>query len=462
MSGMNRRNFIASVAASAVAMPGTTQAASAERRSIPSVGMSGTPAPLKAGYARADITPSGPVWMGGYDLRNAPSDGVWDKIYLRTLVLEVNGSRVAFIVADLVDVGRNPEPYRKSIARETGIPYESIFVGATHDHSAPMAGNRNAQWTKMYDASFLPTVKEAIANLRPVTVATGQGRSRIAMNRRAMAPTDRDSYDSFDENNVSQFFGKFKTDHPVKIHEFEGEVRLGANPLGPIDDAVQLVRLDDEQGRPYALMIHYACHGTSLGGRNGKVSGEWMGHMDSYVESQIPGLHVIYLQGAAGDINPRDVGGLDGYKDNIETTYALGEEIGREVVRVYHTLAPVPLAPARLEVVTRDILMPMNYRLLAANFTDPALHTPTTAIRIGDMMWVTFPGEMFSTIGKKVKAAYPATSAYLMGYTNGYIGYFPEQKAFGEGGYEPSGARMAPNAERIYLRQIAELMMAFH
>ena len=112
-------------------------------------------------------------------------------------------------------------------------------------------------------------------------------------------------------------------------------MRLGANPLGPIDDAVQLVRVDTAAGKPLALMIHYACHGTSLGGRNSKISGEWMGRMQAYVEKEFPGLGSIYLQGAAGDINPRVVGGLDGYKDDINTTWALGEEIGREVVRVY-------------------------------------------------------------------------------------------------------------------------------
>jgi hypothetical protein len=65
--------------------------------------------------------------------------------------------------------------------------------------------------------------------------------------------------------------------------------RLGANPAGPIDEAVQLVRIDTEDGKPLALMIHYACHGTSLGGRNSKISGEWMGRMQRYVEQQIPG-----------------------------------------------------------------------------------------------------------------------------------------------------------------------------
>ena len=31
---------------------------------------------LRAGYAKADITPAEPVMMGGYDLRGAPSDGI--------------------------------------------------------------------------------------------------------------------------------------------------------------------------------------------------------------------------------------------------------------------------------------------------------------------------------------------------------------------------------------------------
>ena len=89
-------------------------------------------------------------------------------------------------------------------------------------------------------------------------------------------------------------------------------------------------------------MIHYACHGTSLGGRNSRVSGEWMGRMQEYVEKQFPGVGAIYLQGAAGDINPRYVGGLDSNVDNIENTWALGEEIGGEVARVYRRLLPEP------------------------------------------------------------------------------------------------------------------------
>ena len=45
---------------------------------------------LRAGYAKVDITPAGPVMLGGYDLRGAPSDGIWgdDRLWARALVFE--------------------------------------------------------------------------------------------------------------------------------------------------------------------------------------------------------------------------------------------------------------------------------------------------------------------------------------------------------------------------------------
>jgi hypothetical protein len=267
---------------------------------------------------------------------------------------------------------------------------------------------------------------------------------------------------TFDENDRSQSFGKAKTDKPVQIREFAGVVRLGANPEGPIDDKVQVVRIDSTAGKPIAVMIHYACHGTSLGGRNSKISGEWMGRMQEYVEKQFPGAGSIYLPGAAGDINPRVVGGLDGFQDDVRTTWALGEEIGTEVARVYRSLSPLPPADTRIQLETKEILLPRQYRELLENFTDTAVKVPTTAVRIGDLMWITFPGEMFHAIGEQTRAAAPSTYAHFLGYTNGYVGYFPEQKAYAEGGYEVATTHLDPAAERIYLREIAELMKRFH
>jgi len=418
---------------------------------------------LRAGYAKVDVTPTGPVFMGGYDLRGEPSNGVQghDRLYVRALIFEASGVRVAFVVADVIEI-QGHDIFRRRIAEATGIPEANVLLGDVHNHAAPSPhAEAKTDWDRQFADAVIKAAQQAVANLQPVRIAAGTGQSRIAMNRRQARPADSDSALTFDENDASQSFGKHKTDHPVMIHEFGGVVRLGANPLGPIDEAVQIVRVDKASGAPLAIIIHYACHGTSLGGRNSKISGEWMGRMQEYVENQFPGVGSIYLQGAAGDINPRVVGGLDGYADNIATTWALGEEIGREVARVYRGLSPESWVSPRVQLETADILLPRNYRELFQDFAATAITVPTTVVRIGDLMWTTFPGELFSNIGKQVKAASPATFAHLMGYTNGYVGYFPEQKAFAEGGYEVASTHFDPQAERIYLKAIAAMMQRF-
>jgi hypothetical protein len=115
----------------------------------------------------------------------------------------------------------------------------------------------------------------------------------------------------------------------------------------------------------------------------------------------------------------------------------------------------------RVQIEAADILLPRQYRELFEDFTATAVRVPTTAVRIGDLMWITFPGEMFNSIGQKVKAALPATYGHVMGYTNGYIGYFPEQKAYAEGGYEVAVTHLDPAAEQIYLHGVAQLLTRF-
>jgi hypothetical protein len=123
----------------------------------------------------------------------------------------------------------------------------------------------------------------------------------------------------------------------------------------------------------------------------------------------------------------------------------------------------VPSAPhsTPIQLETTEILLPRQYRELFDDFKNTAVRVPTAAVRIGDLMWVTFPGEMFSAIGKRVKATCPATYPHVMGYTNGSVGYFPERKAYAEGGYEVSRTHMDPAAERIYLQELALLLRRF-
>ena len=421
---------------------------------------------LKTGISKVDITPTENLYMGGYDesCRMGPSDGNYGNIYIRSLVFDDGIKRLAFIEADLVSLPRDSySELRELISDETGIPVNNIMLGCTHNHAAPTLDKRNyeSKWYKQFNDNILKSVKDAIADLEPVKTGGGTGLSYIAMNRRKKMEETL-SYTTFDENNSSQSYGKYKTDDPVKIREMEGVYRLGANPSGPIDENIGIMRIDNLSGQPKAVFVNYACHGTSLGGRNNKISPEWSGHMLEYIEKNIPGVTGIFAQGAAGDINPRFVGGLDGYTDNLENTARLGFEIGEEVVNVFSSIKTDDPFNSEIIIVNDYITCPLKYSEVIKNFKNTTIDIPVTAIRIDDFTWVTFPGELFHEIGKTVKSATHARYPFLVGYCNGSFGYLPTQQAFSEGGYEPWTSRFAPVTEKIFLKGVGQILKTMY
>ena len=104
------------------------------------------------------------------------------------------------------------------------------------------------------------------------------GESRVAVNRREIAPDGR----------------------PV----------TGVNPDGPIDPQVFVLRIDDAEGGPLAA-VGYTMHPTTLGPTNRLISPDWPGHLKRTVEA-ITGRYCLFAQGATGNIGP----GPDGFTDD--------------------------------------------------------------------------------------------------------------------------------------------------
>ena len=73
-----------------------------------------------------------------------------------------------------------------------------------------------------------------------------------------------------------------------------------------------------------------------------------------------------------------------------------------------------------------------------------------SAFRIGPLAAVTVPGELFTEIGMRIKAASPFSHTLIAGYTNGSVGYLPTVEAYPEGGYEVTHAcRVDPEAGQM-------------
>ena len=79
------------------------------------------------------------------------------------------------------------------------------------------------------------------------------------------------------------------------------------------------------------------------------------------------------------------------------------------------------------------------------------------AIRIGDGVVVSGPGEVFSEIGMAVKERSPGRPTMYAGFTNGLVAYFATEAEYRHGGYEADYSRrghgnpahVAPECERI-------------
>ncbi len=80
------------------------------------------------------------------------------------------------------------------------------------------------------------------------------------------------------------------------------------------------------------------------------------------------------------------------------------------------------------------------------------------ALKIGDFVLVTFPGEIFVEIGLRIKERSPFRHTFVAGYTNGSIGYAPTADDYDKQAYEDSSTRLAPQWQAIYEQKALELI----
>jgi hypothetical protein len=74
--------------------------------------------------------------------------------------------------------------------------------------------------------------------------------------------------------------------------------------VGPIDPQIGLLRLDREDGRPLAVLYHFACHPIMNPPGKGN-SADFPGFASKVIEENLgEGALAFFVQGCAGDINP--------------------------------------------------------------------------------------------------------------------------------------------------------------
>jgi len=88
------------------------------------------------------------------------------------------------------------------------------------------------------------------------------------------------------------------------------------------------------------------------------------------------------------------------------------------------------------------------------------INVEVLALRIGDFVLVTFPGELSVQIGLNVKKRSPHRFTFVAGYTNGYIYYAPtaEQLQNRGGAQEDSDCILAPEWQKLYEEEVDAIL----
>lgn len=375
--------------------------------------------PFRAGFAKADITPTAPTPMWGYGARHdALSEGVRDPLLAKVVVVAAGEEKLALVGLDL---GRSPggkmlDRIRAAVHEASGVTL--VMMSGSHTHHGPVIELRDAPgqgqgkfddavaYVAKLEDKLVAVINEAAGTLQDARI--GWGSAEVDMNR----------------NRHKKFEPK------------------------PTDSELSVIRFDALDGTPIALLVNYAAHPTMLPAEDLRFSAEWPGQMMHHVEEAL-GTNAAFLQGAAGDMSCKP-------SEDTRGIEAFGQAIGAEVVKIAQAIeTKVPEAPSiqgKDETFTYDTRIPldnpaMKARLGEAFFPELAEAaiqtlkgdriTPqlTTVLLNQELALVGGSGEFFCDHANRLKERAWGLKTVFVGYCNGHHMYFPTIEATSVGGY---------------------------
>jgi hypothetical protein len=377
--------------------------------------------PLRAGAARADITPRASMLPLAGLLKLT---SVHDPIYARLLLLDNGDEKLALVSVDAIIVA-NMGDLIDSLARELKIPRERILISATHDHNGPVLG-LPGPYLDFVKASLLDAARQAAKRAQPARVGYRTGKAYVNVNR--------------DE-------------------KVDGRYTMGYAPDGPSDKTVAVMTVTDRAGKPIAVYANYAVHGVVMFGSgmaSGKVevTGDLPGATSRRVEEKLgDGVVALWTSGAAGDQNPIftavRVGAGGKFEDDGAGGWTLMEaqarRLGDEIVRLVRDTGDTTDSAA-LKVRTATLTCPgrkparpgapvepaaSNWALARIDMVDAdPVRIPLTLMTVGDIALAGVAGELFTEIGMGVKAQSPFGKTMVVTNLPDGVGYIPSDRAY--------------------------------
>lgn len=441
---------------------------------------------LRAGSAALIIDPPLGLPMSGVVRRDWTARGRIGHLETSAIVLDCDGTRLVLCGVDTLAI-QSPEidVLRARVAEATGAEVAGVLINFSHTHHAPPGGRRvcgsfgerdpepdaaTLAYIESLHQSVVDVCTLASRRLEPAWVRWGLGVADRAYNRRK-----RDSD------------GRVRT--------------LDWHAGGMLDRSVPTMQVVRADNSPIATLVAYGAHTVTTGLNAPGYSPDYPGPLRAAVRRWTGGECVFFIAAAGNVMPMIAFEDADtarvamGEDIALQALHALagspvrpsqlgfdeGFRSGTPVVTF--RWRPLDVEPPVLSAAERRVSFPLQQLptlddieqlrrsseqeiadAAAAGATESELRllrfhgfnwasrieaelkggSPRTAVegsvcavRIGDGVIATGPGETFTEIGLAVKERSPAAVTLYAGYTNGCISYFPIASEYPLGGYEP-------------------------
>ena len=398
------------------------------------------------GYGVEDITPPVGEFCSFRLAPNKRSLGVHDKISANVLYLDNGENALLMISVDTVILPESVvDRIKKEVSGVTGMSTEQILVASTHTHNgAELAGEE-------------PLIDNSVQVERVLAASTKAAAS--AINGKISAKLG---------------WGHFTLPGLAK-NRFQN--RLSEGDVNKVDDRLDFLKIEDENGVHKGILWHFAAHPTACMRAGYLISADYYGVANKLTVEELGGFS-MFFNGACGNINP-ELG-----KRTFERAEYYGKWIADKLIEeVPHTktacegclnsvqtTVEVPLTSKRekmtlfddrdeimdyfREIESREIPFTLeaydeNVALFQQLRTSWWRHKLVEdfgniktekiciqAYKILDHLIVTIPGEIFIEFQIDLQKKFKNNRAMIFGYANGYCGYIPDSKSYDTDTYE--------------------------
>ena len=501
------------LAAAAIAAVVTAPAAGASTTAPPSG------APLLAGVGRADITPPTGYYMMGWVRSDAVVTGQHTRLYARAIVLQAGGRKIALVAEDLNGIPGGMLAAAADLDHDIGFSQENVLDSASHTHAAPSGFYNFSTYNTVAPTKDTPTAFNLQGSIDPQLYGFEVRQLALAI-RRANADIAPASVGWGSTQILGLTQNRSLEAHLANygINEPYGKGSVAQDPYGyadTIDPEVNVLRIDHRVGGrmvPIGMWATFANHGTVNKSTFHYYNADHHGAATRNVEAamreigQVPGdqgVVNVYGNTDEGDVSSglirsgpaaaEQVGQvetsafLDAWRQagkhltatpmlderwtricycgqqtaagpvDTRAVFGLSEFTGSEEGRgPLYDITQVPFEGSHLPASAG----PQGDKIPVTEWGESVPRAvPLMALRIGDRVIVSIPGEMTVAMGRRLRSAVLAATSgsgvqrvVISGLANEYLDYFTTPEEFQAQHYE-GGATVYGLASSLLLQQ---------